>query len=66
MRIGQLYLQCVDDIENRIITVPASFTDYDPLAVLNEYTPSTGTHFTVKALAEADGILTAVLNMSTD
>ena len=66
MRVGHLYLQCVDDAERRIVTVPASFTDYDPHSAIGKYAPCRGTHFTIKALAEADGILSRASRVSTN
>jgi len=57
MRSGRLYLQCVDDAECRIVTVPASFTDFGSRFDETPLNSSMKTYFTVKSLSEANSIL---------
>ena len=66
MRIGQLYLQCINDAEHRIVTVPASFTDYGLLNSNNSFKPAKESYYTVNALTEANNILIDALKVSTD
>ena len=68
VRCGQLFLQCVDDVERKIVTMPASFTDYYHLCSDNNKmdTPSKDVHFTLETLSEANDLLMNALKMSTE
>jgi len=66
IRCGRLFLQCVDETKRRIITIPASFTDYtnDPLFIKD--ISDIKSHFTLESLSEVDSILNDSLKMSTE
>ena len=67
IRNGNLFLQCVDDVERKIVTVPASFTDYVRLRYDDGNCGSAKeTHFTVKGLIEANDILSNALEVSIE
>ena len=66
-RNEQLYLQCTDDAECRVMSIPAAYTDYTEAQYGYEQIASVSkSHFTVAALAEAESILNNVLKMSTN
>lgn len=65
MRVGHLYLQCIDDAENRIVTVPAAFTDYND-STSDANASDRKEYFTIKALIEADEILINAAKLSTE
>ena len=65
IRCGRLFLQCVDESRRRIITVPASFTDYIHDPFLKADVSDLKFHFTVEALREVNSIVNDALTMST-
>ena len=58
MRCGQLFLQCVEETGNRIITLPATYTDYTTTVLQGVQVISEAkTHFTMEGLTDVDFIL---------
>jgi len=67
IRNEQLYLQCTDDAGCRVISIPASYTDYaKEQSNYERVTSVKNSHFTVAALSEAETILNNALKMSTN
>jgi len=63
IRINKLFLRCVDEDTDKIITLPASFTDY--YSVQPELYSGEKSHFTIQSLSEVDCILDCIMDPST-
>ena len=66
MRCGQLFLQCIEETGNRIITLPATYTDYTTTVQGVQVISEARTHFTTGGLTDVDFILENAILLSTE
>jgi len=65
MRCGRLFFQCIDEEKSRIITVPASFTEYYEGYQVSTDASANKTCFTIKSLIEVNNVLNGIEKTST-
>lgn len=65
MRCGILYLQCIDESEHRIITLPASFTDFKDISKIDSTSRIKESYFTIQSLSEVESLINKTKKLST-
>ena len=64
IRCNELILRCIEEEENKIITIPAVFTDYYEIQTGLTNSDSK-TYFTIQGLTQVASIIGHVVGMST-